>query len=79
MINKTDRDPLDIFSRRVRALLNDLNKKKDFSPFAKFDAELKKLEAETKRIKLEDRKTRFATFAKVAALRKQIAFANPGL
>ena len=71
---ESDRDPLDIMARRVRALFDDLSAKADLS---KFKARLAKLEDSAKNAPLEDAKGRLVAFRDGDALLREIALRNP--
>ena len=69
---ETDRDPVDIVLRRVRALLNDLHLA-DTPAAAQLDA----LDAKNAEIPIDDIDARKTLFTEVTALRKEIALKNP--
>jgi len=72
----SDRDPLDIMARRVRALHDDLagNGKVSLSAFK---ARLEKLESGAKQISTDDQKARAALFCEGDVLLREIALRNP--
>ncbi|MCL1919890.1 MAG: NPCBM/NEW2 domain-containing protein [Kiritimatiellaeota bacterium] len=70
----SDRDPLDIMARRVRALHDDLADKAKLSAFK---ARLEKLESGAKQLPVEDMKARAALFCEGDALLREIALKNP--
>ncbi|MCL2104249.1 MAG: NPCBM/NEW2 domain-containing protein [Kiritimatiellaeota bacterium] len=71
---ETDRDPLDIMARRVRALHDDLAGKTNLSAFK---ARLAKLEDGAKQTAIEDSQKRLALFCEGDALLREIALKNP--
>jgi len=71
---ETDRDPLDIMARRVRALHDDLARKVNLTAFK---ARLEKLENGAKQVALDDTGARLALFCEGDALLREIAFRNP--
>ena len=70
----TDRDPLDIMARRVRALYDDLAGKTDLSALK---ARMAKLEDGAKKTSLDDPNARLALFCEGNALLREVALRNP--
>ena len=71
---ESDRDPLDVMTRRIRALHDDLAPKADLAAFI---PRLQKLERETASVSPDDVAARFAAFAEADALLRDIALRNP--
>ncbi|MDR2849105.1 MAG: NPCBM/NEW2 domain-containing protein, partial [Verrucomicrobiota bacterium] len=70
----SDRDPLDVMARRLRALYDDLGKTADL---AAFGARLAKLEQAAAQAPAGDAAQRFARFAEGDALLREVALSNP--
>jgi hypothetical protein len=77
LIQKQDRDPLDVVLRRTQALLADLRSYPETPSLAAEGKQLAKLAEQAKAMPLEQGKERRQLFDRVCALRKQIAFKNP--
>jgi len=77
MIDKADRDPLDVVLRRTSALLDDL-RSSSFAPDpAQMAAQLKDLQKACTKVKVTQRAQRFELFKKACRLRRRIALSNP--
>ncbi len=73
----TDRDPLDITLRRVRALLADLKTVAPRALPAGVEPALEGLVREAEQIPPGDAERRYAVYRRLCAVRRSIAFANP--
>ena len=69
-----DRDPLDVVTRRTRALFDDLKGQVDLSAHA---SRLVELEQAARTVPVTDKAARLGLFAEARTLRRKIAFANP--
>ncbi|MDT8301555.1 MAG: hypothetical protein RQ760_08725 [Sedimentisphaerales bacterium] len=77
MIDKADRDPLDVVLRRTSALLDDL-RGMSFAPnFTQMAAKLKEMQKAGTKVKVTYTKQRFDLFKKACRLRRRIALSNP--
>ena len=70
----SDRDPLDVVLRRMRALADDLKGKADI---ADAEAQLASLEGEAARTDPSDDAARFTLFTRAVRVRRTLAFRNP--
>jgi hypothetical protein len=77
MIDKADRDPLDVVVRRTSALLDDLQRMPFAPDFSQMAARLKELQKASTKLKVTNRKQRFELFKKACRLRLRIALSNP--
>ncbi|MHC4243662.1 MAG: hypothetical protein ACYSU4_14745, partial [Planctomycetota bacterium] len=77
MIDKADRDPLDVVVRRTSALLDDLRRMPFAPDLAQMAARLKELQKASTKLKVTNRKQRFELFKKACRLRRRIALSNP--
>jgi len=77
MIDKADRDPLDVVVRRTSALLDDLRSSSFAPDLAQMAARLKELQKARAEVKVTYTKQRFELFKKACMLRRRIALSNP--
>ena len=77
LIDKADRDPLDVVMRRTSALLEDLRDMPFAPDFAQMAARLKDLQKARTEVKVTHTKQRFELFKKACMLRRRIELSNP--
>ncbi|MCP4610724.1 MAG: hypothetical protein GY845_18610 [Planctomycetes bacterium] len=77
MIDKADRDPLDVVVRRTSALLDDLQDMSFAPDLAQMAAQLKELQKASTEVKVTHKVWRFELFKKASRLRRRIALSNP--
>jgi hypothetical protein len=77
LIWDTDRDPLDVLTRRTEALLADIRQLPNAPEAAAFTVELTGLRAAAEQTAVASLPERRALFDRVCHLRRHIAFANP--
>ncbi len=77
LIDKSDRDPLDVILRRTALLLDDLKRMPGVGDLAALEQELAALQAAATEVDLPDGEGRFELFEKAYQVRRTIAFSNP--
>jgi len=77
LIYEADRDATDIVLRRTRVLLDHIRKMSGAPDLSAEAAALGRLEGRGKQVAVEDTEARDKLYDEVAALRREIAFANP--
>ncbi|MHC4535958.1 MAG: HzsA-related protein [Planctomycetota bacterium] len=77
MIDKADRDPLDVVVRRTSALLEDLRRMPFAPDLSQMAARLKELQKARTEVKMTHKVRRFELFKKACRLRRRIALSNP--
>jgi len=77
LLQDSDRDPLDVVLRRMRALLNDLRRMDSRLDVSAAAAELARLQKQASITEVSDASGREALFEKACRLRRTLAFRNP--
>lgn len=77
LIDKSDRDPLDVILRRTALLLDDLKRMPGAGDLATLEQEFAALQTANAEVDLQDGKGRFELFEKAYQVRRNIAFSNP--
>lgn len=77
LIHESDRDPADVVLRRTQSLWEKLDASRAFPGLAKTARELATLEAAVASVALDQTEARYALFAGLCRIRRQVAFSNP--
>ncbi|MFH1267848.1 MAG: discoidin domain-containing protein, partial [Planctomycetota bacterium] len=77
LIQPSDRDPADVVLRRAAALLSDLKRMHPAPELGEWEAELGRLQSESRKVDVADTAARRALFEEICRVRRRIAFSNP--